>query len=95
MVAQARVIISTAGPFWKHGGPVVDACVRIGCDYVDINGETPWVKKIIDLYHEEATKKEVRPSLAIPQRVPCSVAPGDRCDAADPVRLFVNQSRAP
>lgn len=30
----------------------MDACARLGTDYVDINGETPWVRSLIDKYHE-------------------------------------------
>ena len=39
VVEQARVVLSTAGPFARIGQPVVDACVRLGTHYVDINGE--------------------------------------------------------
>ena len=34
VVKTARVVLSTAGPYALHGTPVVDACVRLGCDYV-------------------------------------------------------------
>lgn len=59
MVRQGRVLLSTAGPFVEFGTPVVDACVRLGCDYVDTTGETPWVKSIIDSYHQQAEKNGV------------------------------------
>ena len=39
VVEQARVVLSTAGPFARIGQPVIDACVRLGTHYVDINGE--------------------------------------------------------
>ena len=32
VVSQAKVLISTAGPFARLGTPVVEACVRLGCD---------------------------------------------------------------
>eukprot|EP00941_MAST-03F_sp_MAST-3F-sp1_P005865 g5865.t1 len=60
IVGQSRVILATAGPFSTCGTPIVDACVRLGTDYVDITGETPWVRSIIDTYHEEAVKSGVR-----------------------------------
>ena len=44
IVGAGRVLLSTAGPFLHHGRPVVDACVRLGTDYVDITGETPFVR---------------------------------------------------
>ena len=58
-VGKARVIISCMGPFSIHGTAVVDACVRLGADYVDITGESPWVKTIIDKYDEDANKNGV------------------------------------
>ncbi|KAI8589691.1 Saccharopine dehydrogenase-domain-containing protein [Geranomyces variabilis] len=56
MVKQARVVISTAGPFFQHGFELVEACVRNRTDYIDSTGEPPFVKKIIDLHHDKATK---------------------------------------
>lgn len=54
MVAQASVVISTVGPFAKYGTPLVEACVRHGVHYADITGETPWVRDLIDAFHEDA-----------------------------------------
>jgi short subunit dehydrogenase-like uncharacterized protein len=54
IVAQTRVILSTAGPFALYGTPLVDACVRFKTHYVDITGETPWVRELCDRYHEQA-----------------------------------------
>lgn len=54
MVAQARVLCTTAGPFARYGTPVVEACVAHGVDYVDITGESPWVRDLIDRFHDAA-----------------------------------------
>ncbi|MDX2228267.1 MAG: saccharopine dehydrogenase NADP-binding domain-containing protein [Leptolyngbyaceae cyanobacterium bins.349] len=54
IAAQTRVLLSTAGPFALYGTPLVDACVRHKTHYVDITGETPWVKTLIDHYHTQA-----------------------------------------
>jgi short subunit dehydrogenase-like uncharacterized protein len=51
---SAQVVLSTAGPFARYGTPVVEACVRAGTDYVDINGETGWHRSMIDAYDAEA-----------------------------------------
>jgi short subunit dehydrogenase-like uncharacterized protein len=56
VVAQTRVIITTAGPYLKRGTPVVDACVRLRTDYVDITGEAAWVAELIEKYHSIAEK---------------------------------------
>lgn len=54
VVWQAKVVVNTAGPFHVYGDPVVDAAVRHGVDYVDITGETPWVRGLVDRHHEAA-----------------------------------------
>lgn len=56
---QTKVLISAAGPYMKYGDPVVDSCVRTGCDYIDITGETAWVKKMIDRLHETAKARGI------------------------------------
>jgi len=53
-VRRTRIVLSTAGPFELYSEPVVDACVRFGAHYVDITGETLWVRSLIDRYHERA-----------------------------------------
>jgi short subunit dehydrogenase-like uncharacterized protein len=60
MCAQARVVASTVGPFALYGTPVVDACVAHGAHYVDITGETPWVRDMIDKHHERAVERRVK-----------------------------------
>lgn len=60
MVAQTRVLLSTAGPFALYGTATVDACVRYKTDYVDITGETVWARSLIDRYHEQAAADGTR-----------------------------------
>ncbi|MCB9525838.1 MAG: saccharopine dehydrogenase NADP-binding domain-containing protein [Myxococcales bacterium] len=60
MAAQARVVLSTAGPYAKYGDPVVDACVAHGAHYCDITGETAWVRRVIDRHHAQAAAGGVR-----------------------------------
>ncbi len=60
IVAQTRVLLTTAGPFARYGDALVDACVRFGTHYVDITGETPWVKTLIDRYHDQAASQGTR-----------------------------------
>ncbi len=54
VVGQTRVLANLAGPFALYGGPVVDACVRLRTHYVDITGETVWVRGLVDRYHDRA-----------------------------------------
>ena len=54
MAMKARVLINTAGPFSLYGDGIVDACVRLKTHYVDITGETVWVRSLIDRYQAQA-----------------------------------------
>jgi short subunit dehydrogenase-like uncharacterized protein len=57
---QTKVLISTAGPFAQVGTPIVDACVTAGTNYCDITGEGPWVRRMIDQYHDQAKAKKIK-----------------------------------
>ncbi len=60
IVSQTRVLLNTAGPFALYSDKIVDACVRFRTHYVDITGETPWVKSLIERYHEQASSQGTR-----------------------------------
>ena len=40
MAGSARVLVSTVGPYLRHGLPVVEACARAGTHYADLTGES-------------------------------------------------------
>ena len=60
LARNAAVVLSTAGPFALYGSALVAACVRHGTHYVDITGETPWVRGLIDRHHDEAQRRGTR-----------------------------------
>ena len=60
LAASTRVVLSTAGPFALYGSELVAACVRHGTHYVDITGETPWVRGLIDQHHAVAQQTGAR-----------------------------------
>ncbi|MEB3338086.1 MAG: saccharopine dehydrogenase NADP-binding domain-containing protein [Leptolyngbyaceae bacterium] len=60
IAAQTQVLLTTAGPFALYGDGIVDACVRLRTHYVDITGETPWVKELCDRYHQQAASDGTR-----------------------------------
>ena len=60
MCDRADVILSTVGPYHKYGSALVEACVESGCHYVDITGESFWVKEQIEKHHNIAKKKGLR-----------------------------------
>ncbi len=60
MVASTRVLLTTAGPYSLCGEPLVAVCARAGVDYVDITGEVPFIRRMIDRYHEVALASRAR-----------------------------------
>lgn len=60
MVEQTRVVISTVGPYWAHGSKLVMACLKSNTHYVDLTGETPWIREMIDAHHEKAHEQNLR-----------------------------------
>ncbi|HEY9843525.1 MAG TPA: saccharopine dehydrogenase NADP-binding domain-containing protein, partial [Candidatus Obscuribacterales bacterium] len=60
LCARTGVMLTTVGPYASYGEPLVRACVENGTDYVDITGETPWIRHLIDSYHSRAERKGVR-----------------------------------
>ncbi len=55
LVRQARVVISTVGPYQLHGEPLLRACADAGTDYVDLCGEPLWMARMI-ARHEAAAQ---------------------------------------
>ncbi len=60
MVRQAKVIITTVGPYQLHGEPVLKACVEAGTDYVDLCGEPNWMADMIGRYEDAAKTSGAR-----------------------------------
>lgn len=60
LAAHTRVVLSTAGPFALYGSALVAACVAHRTHYVDITGETPWVRGLIDRHHTQAQAEGTR-----------------------------------
>ncbi len=60
MAASTRVLITTVGPYLRHGLPLVAACAAAGTDYADLTGETLFVRECIDLYHKQAVDTGAR-----------------------------------
>lgn len=60
LAANARVIISTVGPYAYYGSNLVQACAQAGTHYVDLTGEVPWMREMIDAYQDAAKKSGAR-----------------------------------
>lgn len=48
LVARTRVVLTTVGPYAKHGSELVAACAAAGTDYCDLSGEVPWMQEMLE-----------------------------------------------
>jgi short subunit dehydrogenase-like uncharacterized protein len=60
LVGATRSVISTVGPFQLYGSKLVAACARAGTDYLDLSGETVWMRRMIDAHESEARSSGAR-----------------------------------
>ena len=60
MVDQARVVISTVGPYDLYGEPLVKVCAQSGVDYCDLTGEVQWIRRMIAAYEDTAAASGAR-----------------------------------
>jgi short subunit dehydrogenase-like uncharacterized protein len=60
LVPQARVVLSTVGPYQLHGEPLLRACADAGTDYVDLCGEPLWMARMIDQHQAAARASGAR-----------------------------------
>ena len=54
LVSSAKVIISTVGPYAYYGSLLVKVCAEQGTHYVDLTGEVPWMREMIDAHQVSA-----------------------------------------
>ncbi|MDC7120041.1 saccharopine dehydrogenase NADP-binding domain-containing protein [Cellulomonas fimi] len=54
LAASARVVVTTVGPYARHGLPLVKACARAGTHYADLTGEAPFVRAAADRFDATA-----------------------------------------
>jgi short subunit dehydrogenase-like uncharacterized protein len=60
MASRARVVLNLVGPYTLYGRPVIEACVAGGAHYVDLSGEIPFVRRIIDSLDAGAKDRGVK-----------------------------------
>jgi short subunit dehydrogenase-like uncharacterized protein len=54
IAADARVVITTVGPYVHYGEPLVAACAETGTDYVDLTGEPEFINTTYVRHHARA-----------------------------------------
>ncbi len=60
MVARTRALITTVGPYQRHGEALVLACARLGTDYLDLCGEPAWMAAMIPRLEKPARASGAR-----------------------------------
>lgn len=60
MVDQAKLVVTTVGPYQLYGSDLLAACVASGTDYMDLCGEPIWLKQMIDRYEAAARASGAR-----------------------------------
>ena len=60
LVQSTKVIITTVGPYAYYGSKLVKVCAEAGTHYVDLTGEAPWMREMIDAHGEQAAASGAR-----------------------------------
>ena len=60
MAVRTRVVVTTAGPYRRHGLAVVAACARSGTHYADLTGEVLFMHDSAEQHHQEAQQSGAR-----------------------------------
>ncbi|MBT8115174.1 MAG: saccharopine dehydrogenase NADP-binding domain-containing protein [Arenicella sp.] len=60
MASRTRVIITTVGPYAYYGSLLVKVCAELGTHYVDLTGEVPWMRRMIDAHTPAAEASGAR-----------------------------------
>jgi len=53
----AKVVCNTVGPLIYYGLPVIEACLKAGCHYLDISGEQIWVRQVAENWGPKFAEK--------------------------------------
>lgn len=57
---STTAIVTTVGPYWKYGLPLVEACAKAGTHYADLAGEVLFMRESIDRFDAVAKKSGAR-----------------------------------
>jgi short subunit dehydrogenase-like uncharacterized protein len=60
LARSTRVVVTTVGPYARHGLPLVQACAAAGTSYADVTGEVLFVRRSIDVAHAAAAASGAR-----------------------------------
>lgn len=60
VVLRTRVVVTTVGPYLRHGEPLVAVCAETGTDYLDLTGEPEFVDRMYLDHHDAAVASGAR-----------------------------------
>jgi len=60
LVNRTKAVITTVGPYQLYGSMLVGLCANSGTDYVDLCGESVWMRHMIDRYENAAQESGAR-----------------------------------
>ncbi|CAN5278070.1 saccharopine dehydrogenase NADP-binding domain-containing protein [soil metagenome] len=60
LAARTVVVLNLAGPYTKEAEQLIAACVKSGTSYVDLSGELPLLRRVIDRFDEPARRAGVQ-----------------------------------
>ncbi|MCU0294741.1 MAG: saccharopine dehydrogenase NADP-binding domain-containing protein [Candidatus Nanopelagicales bacterium] len=60
LAESTKAVVTTVGPYWKYGLPLVEACATAGTHYADLAGEVLFMRESIDRYDELAKQTGAR-----------------------------------
>ena len=60
LVNRTKAVITTVGPYQLYGSMLVGLCANSGTDYVDLCGESVWMRHMIDQHQSAAQESGAR-----------------------------------
>jgi short subunit dehydrogenase-like uncharacterized protein len=60
MADRARTLVNVVGPYTRYGEPVIEACVEGEAHYVDLTGEMPFARRMLDRFAAAARDAGVK-----------------------------------
>ncbi len=60
LARRTTAVLTTVGPYLRHGMPLARACATEGTHCIDLTGEPPFIKKSIDALHATAQASGAR-----------------------------------
>ncbi|HLS13250.1 MAG TPA: saccharopine dehydrogenase NADP-binding domain-containing protein [Beutenbergiaceae bacterium] len=60
MARRSAVVVTTVGPYLRQGLRLIDACARAGTDYIDLTGDTLFIRESIERAHQLARRSGAR-----------------------------------